>query len=151
MKFKREVENMRKEVFVIFLFSLLLLVSGQEGCQSETTGKTDPFVGGKEGILIDFVEGAPPPEVFDQGHPFEIVVRLQNKGEDDVEVNEGRVDISGISDQDFSGIYSRYFQEKLFGTYKNPEGEVVEGLTSYLTFSGFQHRRALAGNTLFTV
>lgn len=143
---------MRKELFAISLVFLLLIVGAQEGCESGgATGKTNPFVGGKEGIVIDFVEGAPPPEVFDQGHPFELVVRLQNKGEDDVETNEGRIDISGISSQDFSGIYLRNFPEKIFGTYKNPEGDTIDGTTSYITLTGFQHRRALAGNTQFTV
>lgn len=142
---------MKRELFVISLIVLLLMVSAQEGCEQTPTGKENPFVGGTEGILIDFVEGAPPPEVFDQGHPFEIVVRLQNKGEADVETNGGRVDISGISKQDFSGIYTLNFPEKLFGAYKNPEGDVVEGTTTYLTFSGFQHRKSLPGNMLFTV
>ena len=142
---------MRKEVFVIFLVSLLLLVSGQEGCQSETTGKTDPFVGGKEGILIDFVEGAPPPEVFDQGHQFEIVVRLQNKGEHDVKSGEGKVEISGISKQDFEGKYSKSLPDGLSGTYKNPEGDAVEGGITYLTFENFEHQNPLEGNTMFTV
>lgn len=142
---------MKKELFVMSLIFLLLIVGAQQGCEREPTGKENPFVGGTDGILIDFVEGAPPPEVFDQGHPFEIVVRLKNKGEADVKKYEGRVDISGISKQDFGGIYTLPFPEDLSGTYKNPEGDVVDGTTTYLTFRTFKHTRALPGNVQFTV
>ena len=57
---------------IIFLIVVMFILSGCTGDQTTTAGGT-AFIGGTDAIEFDFLEGAPPAEVYDKGEfPFEI-------------------------------------------------------------------------------
>lgn len=68
----------------LFIFSLFFLVLLIFGCsQSQSTGLGESVQVGTEGIVMNFVNNAPPSEIFYDptgGNEFEATVELKNKG-----------------------------------------------------------------------
>lgn len=148
---------MRKALLIISVLAMSMLLSGCSTGSSGNTaggGETTPFVGGTEGITVDFMDGAPPPEVYDAGnYPFEVAVRLQNKGETDVPADDVKVEISGVDPADFGGPSPLIMSapEDLLGTMKDANGNIIDGTITYLSFPGFNYVGNLSGNMLFTL
>ena len=62
---------------LVFAAILLLIVACEENATPATTGT--PYIGGKEGITMKFIDGMPPDYVFDKGgYGFGIGVQLDN-------------------------------------------------------------------------
>src|SRR3989338_8561937 len=89
-----------------YLFAVLVILIILAGCEEKTAAPArskEPFVGGKVGLSIDFLEDAPPPEVADGGNfPFDVVVKIDNKGEHTIDKEDVIVKISGILPEDFN-------------------------------------------------
>jgi hypothetical protein len=143
---------MRKAILGILLIAALAI-----GCteQSQTTvSKAQPFIGGTTGIVVDFTGDSPPTEVDDGGDfPFDVVVELRNVGEYTVNKEDMEVKIIGIRPEDFSkseGELTQHPEENVVATRKDPEGDINEGPPVYVTFSDFNHKEKLVGNTEFT-
>lgn len=136
-----------KNLHFILLGLTLFLVA----CQTSSSGgTTTPFVGGIDGVDVTFVTGAPPSEVFDDGEfPFDIIIRLHNKGEEKVEVGEVR--LSGISRNDFGGpgSYTKSIPEVIESVKKDTQGNKIEGGVTFVEFKGFNFGKTLQGNTQF--
>jgi len=144
---------MKNYISIILILSLLVFAFG---CNQEApTSKESPFIGGTTGLLISYEKDAPPTEVYDGGDfPFDVVVKLKNDGEytiskDNVEVNIVGIDPEefGLSDSDFV----KHPNEDLQRTYKDSEGNKIEGIPTYVTFSGLNHHKELIGNTQYTI
>lgn len=137
---------MKKEIFI--LFTLLLLLVGCENTQ--TTQQTTPFIEGTTGLLISFLEDAPPGEIYDGGvFPFEVVVKLKNDGEWDVPASDVEVRISGVDPAEFGLQDSdlvKHPEEDLTRTYKDAEGNLIDGMTTYVSFPGFNYMDKISGN-----
>lgn len=74
---------MKKKRYWIFLVLIsLILISGQ-ACERKGKGE-GVFLGGKDGLVIDFVEDAPPLSGIFKDEAFPIDVELINKGETDI-------------------------------------------------------------------
>ena len=74
---------MKKKGYFIFLVLVsLILISGQ-ACERKDKGG-GVFLGGKDGLVIDFVEDAPPLSGIFKDEAFPIDVELINKGETDI-------------------------------------------------------------------
>jgi len=141
-----------KQAVLVLLISLTVLIAGCTGQGGTSTTRTSPFVGGTEGIQLDFVEGSPPLEVGDGGqYPFDITLRLLNKGETDVDPGNVLLSLQNIDPSEWGGEYTKPAPEQLVGTHKDMEGNVLPGTTAYATFSGFNYNKRLLGNTQFTV
>ena len=83
------------------LLFLTLALTFLSGCGSQKSD-VDPFVGGTNGLLINFVEGAPPQTVFDDGQsPFQVIVHLENDGEYTIPRDKVRVTLLGFNPVDF--------------------------------------------------
>ncbi|MBN2454302.1 hypothetical protein JXB11_02025 [Candidatus Woesearchaeota archaeon] len=101
-----------KKYFIIIMIALVLLISG---CGKREDSKIDlpnPYEG-SEGLVVEFIEGAPPDEVLMSrggvGNDFPIAVRIRNNGAVDVDnywfalaVEEPKLSVSG-SHEDFGG------------------------------------------------
>lgn len=138
---------MRKDV----LFALLVIIIFLVGCNGTTeTTSTTPFSGGTTGLLITFLEDAPPKEVYDGGvFPFEVVVKLKNDGEWDVMASDTEIRISGVDPSEFSLQASDMVKnpdDDLIRTYKDAEGNIIDGTTTYVSFSGFNFQKKASGN-----
>ena len=149
---------MKKSTALMLLAGLvfaLFLITGCNNGNKTTTIKTEPFIGGTTGLKINFVEDAPPDEVYDRGtFPFDVAVLLENVGEYDVNKNDVYVQISGIDPYDFSktpAFMKKHPAEDLKKTYKNSEGRKIEGTRETVEFNGFNYARNLTGNTQFMI
>lgn len=143
---------------MIFLAAVVLLVVGLSGCstgKSKGPVKSNPYIGGTQGLLIEFGDGNPPPEVYDGGDfPFDITVKLENKGEFTVPRNDVQVKITGIRAQEFGvseGSLTKSPDEDVEGREKNAEGGIRDGPPVYVEFSGLNRREKLSGNTEYTI
>src|SRR3989338_8135849 len=124
----------------LLIVSLLLLSGCATAPVEEQLLDVTPFVGGSTALAMSFLEGAPPEEIFDNGNfPFSIVIKLENLGEDDVNPEDGYIEILGINPVDF-GLRG---QEDLIqqlpvhvgGVVKNYEGTVLVGDTVVVEFN----------------
>ncbi len=144
---------MKNYVSIILICVLLVFVFG---CDKETPiSKESPFIGGTTGLLISYDKDAPPAEVYDGGDfDFDVVVKLKNEGEHTVTKDKVEVKLSGIDPTEF-GLSDADFvknpDEDLEGTYKDSEGNKIEGTTTYVIFSGLNHNEELVGNTPYTI
>lgn len=144
---------MKNYVSIILILSLLIFAFG---CKQETTpSKENPFIGGTTGLLISYDKDAPPAEVYDGGDfDFDVVVKLKNEGEHTVSKDKVEVRLSGIDPREFGLSDSDFVKnpdENLEGTYKDSEGNKIEGTTTYVTFLKLNHHESLIGNTPYTI
>jgi len=110
---------MNGKIFFPVLVAISLLTLG---CNNPGTTKTKTFVGGTNGVLINFAQEAPPAEVYDScaggNNQFDIVVELNNDGEYDVSKENALITITGIMPEDFgysASMLSKNPPEDLMG------------------------------------
>jgi hypothetical protein len=144
---------MKNYINIICILALFLFIVG---CEGETVSpKTNPFIGGTSGLLLSFDKDAPPAEVYDgSDFPFDVVVKLKNGGEYSVAKENVEVRISGVDPKEFGKSESDFIKhpdEDLEKTYKDGEGNRIEGTTTYIVFSGLNHNERLVGNTPYTI
>lgn len=138
---------MKKIILMLVAFSLLVL-SGCDGGETTTSGYS-PFIGGSEGLDMEFVTGAPPDEIFDNGKSsLPISVNLENVGEFDIEKGSGFVEVRGISADEFgvSGSELKKSIPAIQGARKSADGSAQNGLAEVVTFSGLSYQQDLAGD-----
>ena len=141
----------QKTLAIIVALSLLAVACSDSGGDAITSPKS--FVGGTDALSFDFVEGAPPGEVFDQGNfPFEVTLNVENKGEFDVPKENLNVTLQGFFPADFgSPITSKNPEDDLEKTFVDSDGNTVPGGITFLTFEGFNFGSALPANNEFTI
>ncbi|MCB9362407.1 hypothetical protein H6504_03140 [Candidatus Woesearchaeota archaeon] len=142
----------------ILIAALVLLLFLASGCTTSTGGsgsKTTPFIGGSTGIAMSFAEGSPPSEVFDGGqYQFDVVVKLENKGEYTVNKDDVTVKISGFLPSQFGvteADLTKQPSEDLIASEKNSEGSIIKGSPVYVEFNGLNHDGILQGNNEFPI
>jgi len=85
---------MKKISIVLLIIFTVLLVSGQ-GCERTINGGNGVFIGGKEGVVAEFVEDAPSVTGNFQNEAFPIEIKLINKGETEIGKNSVNVYLIG--------------------------------------------------------
>jgi|ETNmetMinimDraft_2_1059921.scaffolds.fasta_scaffold02021_7 hypothetical protein len=140
----------QKTVALLVALSMLAVACSDGG---ETISSPKSFVGGTDALTFDFVEGAPPEEVFDQGNfPFEVTLNIENEGEYDVPKENLNVTLQGFFPADFgSPVNSRNTEDDLEKTFIDSDGNQVPGGITFLTFEGFNFGAALPANNEFTI
>ena len=142
---------MKKILISTILISLITILAG---CQEEqATRTTAAFIGGTESIAFDFLEGAPPEEVFDGNtQDFEVTLSLENKGEYNVPKDSINITLTGFYPPEFdSPIVSKQPDEDLNAAYIDSEGNRIPGTVTYLDFPGFNFIGALAANNDYKI
>lgn len=143
---------------LLLLFVLVFLIGCQE--QPAETGNSfsgSQFFGGEEGLSIEFVTGAPPDEVVDQGQPFGASVLISNKGDDDVNSGDYKVTITGIDPALFSSSPSAMSQnpsDNLRAAQVDASGTRIEGAKTTVDFpqgGSFQHSTQIAGAVTYNI
>lgn len=149
---------LKKGLIAVIIIGIMFL-SGCEGGGGEAGGAPRvPFITGTNGLLIEFEEGSPPAEVTDDGSfGFQVLVKLQNDGEFNVDKNKVKVSLVGIDPNDFGTslgeLKDKYPEDDLLAKRRDAEGNFIEGTTTFITFpSEFDELvpRQLTGNTPFT-
>tara|TARA_Y100000310_G_C20696793_1_gene826287 strand:- start:4846 stop:5829 length:984 start_codon:yes stop_codon:yes gene_type:complete len=143
---------MRRTLIVIFAIFILLIGCSGESTSSKNVGPDrTPFHGGETGLSLEFLEGSPPDEVFDNAKfPFGIVIQLENLGEDEIEAGDGFIRIIGINPIDF-GVTQANLESNIppmRPTKKNFDGSIVDGDKNNVEFPGLNYQIDLPGNIL---
>jgi len=137
------------------------------GCGSGGSGSAEgsgsapksAFLGGSEGLKIEFLKGEPPEEVTDQAtFDFQTVVSIENEGEYDLKRDDVRIDLIGFLASDF-GTNEDELRDKIPEDDPSPrrrdsEGNIIDSIQTYITFPSdegfFNYERSVTGNTEFT-
>ena len=133
------------------LIALMILIVVLAGCAGGKKGQkvelTAPFIGGTSGIAADFIDARA--EVFDGGRdPFDVVVKLENKGESTVPPNRVRVKLSGINPSEFSKLEEDLMKspaDELTAVRKDPQGNALPGTQATVEFTGLNHFSQITG------
>mgnify|MGYP006279948667 CR=1 FL=1 len=132
-------------IAIILIFSFFVTGCGEGQSQGPDT---TPFVGGSTGVVLSFIEASPPKEIFDDGQfPFSISVKMDNRGEYDVEDNDGYIEIEGISPSEFGKSTGDLREEipAIEGSKKGIDGSVIDGFSDVVEFPNLNYEPDIAG------
>ena len=138
---------MQKVLITILIVVLFVIAS----CKSEEQpiDLKNPFVGGTVGINVDFQNLRK--EIFDGGRdPFEIVVKLENKGEADVPKNKVSVKLSGFNPAVLGRVEEQLVRtpsDDLLSTKKDIQGNVLASPPVPVEFDGLNYLSSIVGAT----
>ncbi|MBW2981911.1 hypothetical protein KY343_03470 [Candidatus Woesearchaeota archaeon] len=144
----------KKYIFAIFVISLLILITACEEGGEDITGIPEPFEGGSQGLIAEFEEIGIIEEgeyTFYEDELIPMQINFKNKGEEDIEVGDLRIELKGILIQDFSGIVSDTLTntELIEGVSEfNPEGG--EEIIDFTPTGGASYLQEIAG-THYTI
>lgn len=131
---------------ILALFFLAACTGGGD------TAELAQFIGGTQGLAVTFEPNTPPAEAFDGGFsPFDVVVRLENKGEETVKTGDTTVRITGVLEPEFNlktGDLTQKVGEELTAIRKDATGKVLPGNPVFVEFKNFNHLSAITGNAL---
>jgi len=138
---------MKKSLFAIIAMLVFLIGCTGGGEQIEITS---PFIGGTSGVVADFVDLRP--EIFDGGRdPFDIVIKLENRGEAEVFKENVRVKMSGINPAEFNKLEEELTaspDDDLMAKMKDAQGNVLPGAQVFLEFKELNHVSPITGGQL---
>jgi len=137
-----------RRVSVVAAILLVVLAACAPGAkEGEKIELTSPFIGGTTGVMADFVDFRR--EVFDGGRdPFDVVIKLENKGEYTVAPDRVRVKLSGVNPASFGKLeedLSKGPSDELVGSRVDPQGNVLPGSPVFVEFTGLNHFSPIAG------
>lgn len=137
-----------KRTIVAILGLILLVACTGTGDQAQLA----QFIGGTEGLSASFEPNTPPKEAFDGGFsPFDVVVRLENKGEETVKTGDTTVRITGILEPEFnlkSGDLTMKVGEELPAVRKDATGKIIPSNPIFVEFKNFNHLSEITGNAV---
>ncbi len=136
---------------LILALVFMIMLAACEDTGSGTLLTTDPYIGGKEGLQMKFIDGMPPDYIFDnKGYGFGIGVQLDNVGEANVQPENAYVEIIGINPTDYGkGSQQdliRRMTSPLSGAKKNSDGTISSGGREVVEFSDLNYQGDLHGN-----
>jgi len=149
---------MKQFIYLASSIILLIVIAGcGGGGGGETSGSapTTPFLGGTNGLKIEFLTGEPPDEVTDGGQfDFQAIVSLKNEGEFDLKRDQVKVSLVGILPEDFGTSYDALTdknpEDDLSPKIRDSEGNILNAIVTDVTFpdtdSFFNFDGEIAGN-----
>jgi hypothetical protein len=144
----------------LFLCLVVILSSCGQRSGASTGGVTgEPFIGGTQGVMMEFEKDSPPPEVTDDtSFAFQVLVKLKNEGEMKIERNQMKLKVEGFDPADFGRTFDEMRDvepdDDLESKKKDAEGNIVEGTTTFATFprgGGYLEPTRFTGNTEFQI
>lgn len=150
---------MKYSYFATALILLIFVVGCQNNNQSAGAAPKTPFLGGNEGLKIEFLKGSPPDEVTDSGtFDFQAIVSIKNNGEFDLKQDQVKLDIVGflpeafgVSQEQLSDIRP---EDDPSPRKRDSEGNIIDAVSTFVTFpdqdSFFNFEGSVTGNTEFT-
>ncbi|PIU30208.1 hypothetical protein COT07_01925 [Candidatus Woesearchaeota archaeon CG07_land_8_20_14_0_80_44_23] len=145
-------EKMDKKILMAIL---LIGIALTFGCNTSNTNKRSTFVGGTNGILINFEENAPPNQVYDSGsNPFDVVVMLTNDGEYTVPKDKVTVSIIGIDPAAFGqspAALSKHPTDDLQGVTKDASNNKQPSIPVAVEFNNFNYLGKVLGDLQYNI
>lgn len=133
--------------FILILFLLIFLV-GCTGSEDVPVSLENPFIGGSDGLSIEF-QGLR--DVFDGGRdPFDIVIKLNNKGETAVTKDKIKVRLSGFNPAEFGRLEEQLIKssdEDLIAMKKDAQGNIQVGNPVFIEFKDLNHFSPVVGSS----
>lgn len=124
----------------------LLVIACKQGAKKQVDLEA-PFLGGSQGLAIDFQDLRK--DVFDGGQdPFDVIVKLENKGEALVKKENVQVKISGINPVEFGKSeldLVKNAPDDAIEMRKDPQGGTLPGQQVFVEFVGLNHNGLIAG------
>jgi hypothetical protein len=153
---------MKKSTIIgILLLSLVLAACSGNG---DAAGPTyNPYIGGQQGVEMDFIEGLPPTgegAILDAGRSeFGVGLRLTNVGEYDIAPEDLTLELRGILPAQFTPEGENFdFKKSLAdedetmgefpGARKAFDGSILEGQFATITFEGLSYQPDSRGDTI---
>lgn len=135
---------------VLLLLALLILASCSQ--QNQPAAGT-PFLGGQQGLTIQFLPDSPPIDVYDGGQfPFNAVVKVQNQGEWLVPKDKIRVLLEGVRPEEFGSTPAAFRKnppEDLIPRRKEPQtGNIIESTPVFVEYNALNHQQPIVGSGL---
>ncbi|VVB81834.1 Uncharacterised protein [uncultured archaeon] len=135
---------MRRLIVIVALAFLVVACTGGE--TKGAVSMTSPFIGGTQGLAIAFQDYRA--EVFDGGQdPFDVIVKLENKGEALVPKDNVRVRLTGINPAEFGkseSLLTLLAPDDVVETRKTETG-VLAGPAVFTEFVGLNHNGKISG------
>ncbi len=134
---------------IIFLAIILIVLVGckQEG---QTIDISAPFIGGTQGVIFNFEQLRE--DVYDSGtDPFDITIKVENKGETDILKDNMRVTLSGINPIEFSTTENRLMttpKEDVLSMVKDQIGNIQPGPPVFIDFSDLDYKGKITGTSI---
>ncbi len=128
---------MKKAIYFILAFAVLFFMTSCSSDNGSTTFSS-PYIGGDNGLKIEFMPNNPPDEIYDNGNrPFNIVLKVKNDGEFKVAKNNIIIKATGFSPSDFgstaSALTVNSLDTDLEPKSKSQDGTVRPGGETYVT------------------
>ena len=139
---------MRRSFIALIAILVLLTACAGGGKKGQTVDlSASPFIGGTTGIGADFADFRK--EVFDGGRdPFDVVVKLENKGEHTVPATMVHVKISGVNPAEFGKLEEDLIKsppDELIETRLDAQGNVLPTTPVFVEFTDLNHFSPIAG------
>ncbi len=138
---------MRLSIMLVLATTVLLLASCSDGGTQQSSGSA--FIGGIEGVTIEFEQGQPPAEVYDSGQQsFSITLKVQNKGEFDVPKNKTAITLSGFNPATLNKTRTQLSQsspDDLLALRKLPTGDIQEQPPTQAEFPDMNYKGKVVG------
>ncbi len=118
---------------ILFLILVLLFISGYTRCTFIQKPQPIDIYKGTEGIVMEFLNGAPPDKIAEDSE-FQIIANIKNKGVSDVE--GGYLTLS--LEKDYVELYDWSFEEPIVSSGFGPEQVIfdLEGKSEYNIYGG---------------
>lgn len=146
---------MTQKKSALLVIVLLIFLVGCTEKEDTTSLKGKAFVGGTEGLAMSFLPGQPPEEVFDTDNPFQVAVKVENKGEYNIEkASDVVVTITGINPSNFkvsSGQLTRNSPEPLDAVRIDSSGNKINGDNVVVDFPEMNYFSTIQGSAKFTI
>lgn len=132
----------RKTAAIIGVVLVSLLLTA---CASNNNGNSDPtgFIGGTQGVQLEFSNDAPPETVADGGQQsFPVIVEAHNEGEAAVAAENATITLEGFSYSAFNKSQDSLTSapaENIPANRQSPDGNVIDAAPVFTEFPGFSY------------
>ncbi len=149
-----------KYVAIMCVIALLVLSVGcgkdEPGDNGGEVDDAQRFIGGDEGLVISFLDGAPPVETYDGAeNNFGISVKVENEGESDVTVDQAILGLSGFLPADFDAIVPGEMEARLTsdlnGRDLDPSGSELPGGQDIIDYGEYAFVGEQSANNVYTI
>jgi hypothetical protein len=138
---------MRFSYSLAVLSILAVLLVGCTGGGAKKVDLTSPFIGGTQGVVFGFQDLRA--DVFDSGRDaFDVVVKLENKGEALIPMENARVKLSGINPAEFGksqSDLSKSPSDDVLQMSKDPQGAILIPPPVFVEFPGLNYKKSIVG------
>lgn len=148
------MKKITKIFLIIAVIALLVLTACEPGDDEKTRGRGkqadrgEGFVGGTNGVVMEFVEDAPPAEVYDNSQDeFDIAIQLQNDGEWDVTSGNVQILLKGLGPEFTLSNPLASPASDLEGK-RLVEGEIVPSASVEVVYPSVKYAREITGSQI---